>query len=113
MHDPTGRDLPPQCDADHRRPRGVDESRSPDPTEDFMRYPALILSAFTAMLAVAACTDNQNQDTVPTVAAPPDTGPAWNSSNSVGSGSSSNAASGSTIRSQEGGTLGRPGPAGY
>jgi hypothetical protein len=78
-----------------------------------MRYPTLILTAFTAMLAVAACTNDQKQDTVPNAAAPPDTGAPPNSSASVGSGSSSNAASGSTIRSQEGSTLGRPNSTGY
>ncbi|MDB5410148.1 MAG: hypothetical protein JWL84_5060 [Rhodospirillales bacterium] len=78
-----------------------------------MRYPAIILTAFTTMLAVAACTDNQKPDTVPTAAAPPDSGMPMGTGYSIGSGSSSNAASGSTIRSQEGSTLGRPGSTGY
>jgi hypothetical protein len=95
------------------RPRGVGESPPLDPTEEFMRYPGIILAALTAMLAVPACTDDQKPDTVPTIAAPADPGAPSSTSDSVGSGSSSNAASGSTIRSQEGTTLGRPGWTGY
>jgi hypothetical protein len=61
-----------------------------------MRYPALLLTA-AAVLGVAACRDDDMQRAnAPQVATPP-----VGASDSPTSNSSSNAASGSTIRSQQ------------
>jgi hypothetical protein len=66
---------------------------------------ALLLAALATTLAVAACSDNRMSNRTPDAAAPADAvGPlSPGMSDSVNAGSSSNAASGSTVRSQEGG----------